>query len=368
MLLLLSVWMTEAAVAQTHATSSASVEAQLVAKEVGKSDPNLENYRGHALRVRQNDNGELISIGYRLFDDAMMGADSLELDFIERYFLMLDATTPAAERKQRLKDDKVNILKGTESDIFRFADSGIEKGTKRVDGKPQVSIKARNGEGDVFSIIEYPVSFELMTRQTRSELENNLPIRVKSQSKMVLSAWSPDLEGIEPDSEGRFVNGGLSYYLESLTDQTYFEALPGEVKAIFKDEDRQRSAANLMLGAVNEERRLELIQKLYGFNEQRISTSVGQWLNYCRENGMKLYFAVEKEAEDGILGLVIAVNGKLMYNHLLSVLIPHDFVTNPSSVLKGTLTAYIPTHNLDELYEQRAVFKKKDLSKIKNAE
>lgn len=368
MLLLLSLGMTEAIVAQTSVPMPASREAQMVAKEIKKSDPNLENYRGHALRVRHNGNGELVSIGFRLFEDAMMEADSLELDFIERYFLMLDATTPVTDRKQRMSDDKVSFLKGTESDIFRLANSGIDKGVKKVDGKPQGVIRARDSEGNVFLIIEYPVSFELMTRQSRAELENNIPIKLKSLPKSVERVASPDLEGVDFDSEGRFVNGGLSYYLESLTDQTYYEVLVDEVKAIFKENERQKSAANLMLGAIAETRRLELVQKLYGFNEQRISTSVGQWLNYCRENGMKLYFAVEKEAEDGILALVIAVNGKLMYNHLLSVLIPHDFVNNPNSVLKGTLTAYIPTHNLDELYEQRVVFKKKDLSKIKNVE
>lgn len=364
MLSLLSCLTAETAIADTSGSALASAETRQVAAEVAKTDPALTCYRGHALRVRHNEDGELRSIGYRLFDDCMMERDSLEFDFLERYFLMLDATTPSAERKQRMADDKVRIVKGTESDLFRMAGAGIAKEKSRVDGKLKVTVKGVSQDGSVFSGVEFPISYELMMRCSRAELENELPQSLKLSSVSIEGCKAPNLEGVEPDSDGIYTCGGLSYYLESLTDQTYFKSVGKDGVAIFSNEDKQRSAANLLLGAVAEPRRLELIQKLYGFKDRRISTTVGQWLNYCKKNEMKLYFAVEKEAGDGVLALVIAVNSKLMYNHLLSVLIPHDFVNNPKSTLKGTLTTFIPTHNVDDLYEQRDMFKKKDLSKI----
>lgn len=230
-----------------------------------------------------------------------------------------------------------------------------------------MSVNATDAEGRTFASIEFPVNFELLTRRTRSELERGMPIMLKSASTEIQLPDKPRISDLEKEGE-IYLDGGMNYYLESLTDRTYYRDADGWASAIFDNAEKQRSAANLLLGATEEQRRLELVQKLYGFKEQRISTNSGQWLNYCRDNDLKLYFSVEKEAEDGILALVIAENGTLMYNHLLSVLIPHDFVSNPKSALKGTLTAFIPTHNLEDLYEKREVFHKKDMSKIKNAE
>ena len=79
---------------------------------------------------------------------------------------------------------------------------------------------------------------------------------------------------------------------------------------------------------------------------------LSQWLDYCKEQNLKVYFAVEEEREDGIKVMVIAQSNELCYNHLLSVILRNDFVQNPNSMLKAKITPFIPTHNIKDLYQK----------------
>ena len=76
---------------------------------------------------------------------------------------------------------------------------------------------------------------------------------------------------------------------------------------------------------------------------------------------MTTYFAVEEEREDGIKALVIAQSPDLGFNHVLSLIIPFDFITNKNCVIKASLNAYVPTQNVAELYKQYVEKPKKKL-------
>ena len=67
---------------------------------------------------------------------------------------------------------------------------------------------------------------------------------------------------------------------------------------------------------------------------------------------MNLYFAIEEEREDVLKALLIAQNPDLGFNHMLSFIIPNNFVNDKKTVFKVVLNAYIPTQNVKDLYQQ----------------
>jgi hypothetical protein len=73
---------------------------------------------------------------------------------------------------------------------------------------------------------------------------------------------------------------------------------------------------------------------MYGFQAEDYEISLSQWISYCRNQGMALYFSVESESGDGLLALVIAENPDLGYNHMLSVAIPAGFMEKDNLALK----------------------------------
>ena len=95
-------------------------------------------------------------------------------------------------------------------------------------------------------------------------------------------------------------------------------------------------------------------QSVYGMTTIKYTVSLSQWLNYCAEWGMKVFFAIEEVRQDGVLALVIAQCKELGYHHLLSVVIPDKFIIDQDAVLKVRMTPYIPVHNVKELYQNES--------------
>ena len=76
---------------------------------------------------------------------------------------------------------------------------------------------------------------------------------------------------------------------------------------------------------------------------------------------LDVYFAVEEEHEDGLRALLIAHSRDLGFNHMMSLLIPDNFVQKRNAILKATLNAYIPTQNVKDLYQQYVAKPKKKI-------
>jgi hypothetical protein len=150
------------------------------------------------------------------------------------------------------------------------------------------------------------------------------------------------------------------FELESLNDATYsYKELENYIP-VFNDSLLVYSASNLFHSLIiYADYRMYIEQSVYGMTTINYTISLSQWLNYCAEWGLKVYFAVEEEREDGILALVIAQSKELGYHHLLSVVIPDKFVTDQNAVLKVRMTPYIPVHNVKDLYQKQSATRKK---------
>jgi hypothetical protein len=133
---------------------------------------------------------------------------------------------------------------------------------------------------------------------------------------------------------------------------------------VFDTTHLEYSAANLFQGLIADvDYRMYVEQSIYGMKTINYTLSFQQWLNYCAQLGMKIFFAVEEQREDGILAIVIAQSRELGFNHLLSVVIPDKFVTDKNAVMKVRLSPYIPTHNVKDLYQKESANHKKNIWK-----
>ena len=120
------------------------------------------------------------------------------------------------------------------------------------------------------------------------------------------------------------------------------------------------AVANLFHGLIDKaDYRMYVEQSVYGLKTINYTISLRQWLDYCAEWGMNIYFGVEEQREDGLLALVIAENNELGFNHMLSVVVPDKLVTDKNAVLKVRLTPYIPTHNVKNLFQKESVNRRK---------
>ena len=148
--------------------------------------------------------------------------------------------------------------------------------------------------------------------------------------------------------------------LESFNDAIYYNKVKTGWQPVFNAAHLDYSVANLFQGLVDKaDYRMYVEQSVYGLKTINYTISLRQWLDYCAEWGMKVYFGIEEQREDGLLALVIAENRELGFNHMLSVVVPDKIIFDKNAVLKVRLTPYIPTHNVKNLFQKESVNRRK---------
>lgn len=323
-----------------------------VVSKIGDKD----RFNGKTLRSIFTPDGINRHQGYRIFNDQIMSTspDSLVLNFIERYLLLLDLLGNDAVAAQRMADDHVVFISGSRKDLIDMTDDDLDISIERRGWSQKREIMVLLGKPGSQNkvVMTFPPSYELVLGMTRRELEEEFPVSLaKSSSEINCMVSIPETQQIDS-----VVCGSSSFEWfehEELNNRTYYRMENDELSPICSDSMPGLSAANLFNGALEEDRTMNLMQQLYGFKENGIVTSVSRWLNYCHDNGLTTYFAVEKEFPDHLLAFVTAVHPTLMYLHLLSLEIPLDVASNKNVMINGKVRTFIPTHNLQTLYQEK---------------
>ncbi len=310
------------------------------------------------VHARFSNPGQVDHLGIVLFQDEVREWFSpFVCDFLERYFLDLFLWNETS-MEQKMRDDHVFFSSGIPHDILNVSPSTPFSLTRQEGENYLASWDL--GDGRRLEL-HFPVDYELLTGMPQVEMERTLRASLERASgtfvpRPLPSSW----EVLDGDVQASLPF--RHYYLAALNDRVYAErSVSGECRLLSDNRYPALSAANLLLGYLDKPCRLIVRQRMYGFQVEDYEISLSQWISYCRDQGMALYFSVESESGDGLLTLVIAENPDLGYNHMLSVAIPAGFMEKDNLALKVKLDAFIPTHNVSELYQEYKEMPKKNV-------
>ena len=297
------------------------------------------------------------SQGLKLFSPEMKEAapkpQTVVMDFLERYFTDLSKVKQTTIQT-KMADDKVYFRKGKPSDLYQVCDT-MPFSISLLDRYYEVKwMKAY----EPFVTIVFPAQYDLLLGMEKDEASKRF--------KDAILAAPQRTEEVKTPSDLEKVDGSLyqsksdTLELASLTDAIYYNKVREAYHPVFDNNHLAYSAANLFHGLIPAaDYRMYVEQSVYGMTTINYTISLSQWLNYCEEWGLKVFFAVEEEREDGILALIITQSKELGYHHLLSVVIPDKFVSDQNAVLKVRMTPYIPVHNVKDLYQKQSTTHKK---------
>ena len=294
-----------------------------------------------------------------LFHNEMKAAyPSVVFDFLERYLYDISHSVEGYELNQRMADDKVTVTSGKLSNIKRITPD-VPFSILRHENA--YNICWTDTLGNPLLGLWFPIKYELLLGMSKMEIEKTMQKRIEAcDSSFNVFQTVSSLESL-PDSCFRSTPT-TNYYAESLNTSTYYQqGISGDISPVFSPAKKWYSAANLFQGVIENiaNYRIYIEQNLYGFKQQTYIVTLAQWLNYCKENNLIVYFAIEEEREDGLKAMLIAQSHDLGYNHLMSIVIPDNFVEKQNVVLKAKLNAFIPTDNVKDLYQQYVKKQKK---------
>ena len=273
------------------------------------------------------------------------------MDFLERYFNELPKQK-LTSISTKMADDQVYFRNGQRSDLSLVTDS-MPFTIKLLYRYYEVEWTKQD---QPFITIVFPARYDLILGMRQDEAQHQFKETILAAPQFMDSIIITGEKVMQDDSV--FMSKTDYLELESFNDATYYKYnnVDSTFCPYFDVPHLDYSAANLFHGLIPEiDYRMYVEQSEYGFKTSNYTITLRQWLDYCKAWGLKVYFGVEEQREDGLLALVIAQSTEFGFNHMLSVIIPDKFVTNQSAVLKARMTPYIPTHNIKNLFQNEIV-------------
>ena len=288
-----------------------------------------------------------------------VGAIELPCDFIShpricaflyRYIEELyQWSEPNVSLLQKMRDDKFIVLDGQLEAINDCTDS-TSFSLVRHDNKAYEAIW-NNGK-DTLLHVAFPIQYELILGMPQVEIEQHL------QEYIVSAPLRKDADygtiAIDSIAHDIYRSTPKQYYqLPALNNCLYFCKHANDSISLICDTTLvDYTIANLFQDGLSKEYLMQVSQGVYGFKRLNYTISLQQWINYCASERLTCYVAIEEETADSIQVLIVAENSDLAYNHLLSILVPRNVIGRETGSLLVKLNAFIPTHNITDLYEQ----------------
>lgn len=289
-------------------------------------------YGGRDIVVRVAD-GYVEHIGFRIFSEDVRASVLFEpvADFVERYWLEL--TLPMRRDKsvaQQMREDRFRFEKGNISSIDMLqANPGVEL----IYNVLQDRISIAWGE---ICQISFPINHELILGRGMIENDSRLPDDISHANIGVRSE-------IVLDSE--------TYLSEYLSSKRYFAP---DGSPIFDAKRIAESITNLFTDydiETADSIRLDITHKTFGLAEQKIETTVRQFVAYAIQSGCRPYVGIISSDELKSDLLVMFHNRHLSYNHVLRASVPNESIIYGSGCVTARLNAFVPSSNIKNLFK-----------------
>lgn len=292
---------------------------------------------------------------FHLFSEEVKNAyPSVVYDFLETYLYRLDSLhRKGGDIPSSMMKDKVLFLKGESSVACHITPQTSFTITKMEDKIFNAVWKDSTG---VILDMVFPANYELILGAPKNKIERTM----EKQLKAMPSAFIPDslkTHEVKMLADSVFQSDPVTIYeVESISDATYYSYRDSvTLQPIFDFKRNWYSSVNLMQGLIADigDYRLYIEQSVYPFDVLKYTVNLSQWLNYCREMCASVYIGLEEEREDGLMILLLAQSNDLGFKHMLSMILPWNFVEKRDAILKARLYAYIPTYNVKTYYQER---------------
>lgn len=293
---------------------------------------------------------------FRLFSEEVKTAyPSAVYDFLETYLYRLDSLyRKGVQEHPSMMRDKILFLKG-ESSVVHQINPKTDFTLTRMEDK-MFNAVWKDSTGVVLLDMVFPASYELILGASKNKIERTMEKQLKAMPLSFTPDSLVDME-VKMLADSVFQSQPVTIYeIESISDATYYSRLDSTMlQPIFDSNQKWYSSVNLMQGLIADidDYQLYIEQSVYEFDTLKYTISLSQWLNYCRDMRASVYIGLEEEREDGLMILLLAQSNDLGFKHMLSMILPWNFVEKRNAILKAKLYAYIPTHNVKTYYQER---------------
>lgn len=312
--------------------------------------------------IVENDRfGEVCHIGFRLFArDLMAQSPSPVYRFAERYLLQLYLLKNQDEVKTKLKEEKVQLSFYTQQGTLR---EKLQQALASLQREIPFIITTDNShytllwrqEGNLCFMMRFPIQYELLWGMNKIECEGKLQQHVQSlQQQKAEAAPLPDVSMLEEQENGALLYVGEWYEMEEVNTDTYYQRTNQGLKPLLSSAYPVESIHNLFTVLQGATLQVAITQKRYGGQKTEFEVPLSQLLIFSKTEGCEAYVGIERIDKQQATGCVIFINRSMGYNHVGYFTLPLKALSRGSrDTLSLELFSYVPTHNLQNIFEER---------------
>ena len=325
---------------------------------------------GQTIVVRVSPNNAVDHIGIPLFNDQLRTLNPSPIyDFFE--YALLNWKYNITPNRLYLK--KVLFKKGSWTTLVQNNLVDCVCSIENIDDKLYV-VTWKHDDIDIV-IVGIPIDYELLCNENRRVIERDF---VHQLSEHVVPGDYKKGNGVKEEelkiygTEGLFVVEGQSYLMPELNQNSYyiFKYITQQIDTLYNGtpmcmtledvaispvldvEHPIESFSNIIMcnDSIIPDGMLELDLHLSDYHHQQLVLPVDQLKDYCKEQGCELYFAFSGIEKDLLKGILFAKNTAKGYNHLFSISMPKDMMTDKNVVLTAHGYLFIPTITKEKLF------------------
>lgn len=312
---------------------------------------NVWIYKGRMLRVRTNDFGDVVHIGYKLFDHQLAShyTPREALDFIERYALEqdLDIDKEAQERKKLA--DNVKCTQGSLSMLAKVTpDTPVT-----IDKIEHRKFRVKWSLGAHVLEFYFPVDYQSIIGANTIELEEVFERNIKRVLPIIDDNLLVDWENVKVVHSGNLLIANEGTYLnDSIRSDIFLKENSVKRTLILDSKMPVYSVKNILLtGVFPDKIPLRLTIDCYGYRKKQVDDiSLQQFIGLCQLEKCEMYVGIKTYNPEEITAVVFALNREMAYNHVLSVRFPLGLLQGESISVTGTVYTYIPLQNVTEKF------------------
>lgn len=352
-LLLTIVWTLLAAWSSHAANTFHTQRLEKMAAALGRTELSpSESFKayGRKVRVKTNVYGDVSHIGYKLFDDEVvkMHGESPVFDFIERYFLELDMKMDGRSAQERMDIDQVVMSQGN----LKLLQSIDTTSSFSIDEVKRRMYRIKwTVKGQTVSLT-FPSDCQLLLGANAVELEEMMRRNLVRINPLAYDETIPSWVNAKGSrSKNMIVIDNGKFLSDMIRGDIYLTEINGKRQLYCSRKNTSISISNIMLtGEFRDTIPMHLKLDKYGYKQDEADITLQQFIDYCKNEGCKLFFGIKTADSQNVTGTLFAYNEKMAYCHVLSVEVPVGIISGEKTGIKGTVFAYIPLQNVTEKF------------------
>ena len=205
----------------------------------------------------------------------------------------------------------------------------------------------------------FPIQYQDILGDNRTEIENKLIKKLRESRAYASSITEPDETKLQTADSIIMVLPGSHYTLPEVNANLYFIKDTSDTtthyKPVYSTSYPVESLANMLVGAVPKgcEASIELtvIKHKYG-EKETLQIPLAQLQSVMGlTDGCTSFWGVEEIDGGNIKGTLFFYNQLQGYDHVLRISVPIKEIGTEKVTLKGRISLYVPTSNVQNLFE-----------------